>query len=56
MVMRFYWVQDREAQEQFKFFWKPGEDNDRADYFTKDHPAKHHKHMRPKILNRKKND
>lgn len=43
MAMRFYWVQDREAHGEFKFFWGPGHDNDRAGYFTKDHPAKHNK-------------
>ena len=21
--MRFYWIQDREAQEQFKIYWRP---------------------------------
>lgn len=56
MAMKFYWVQDREAQGQFKFFWRPGYDNEKADYFTKDHPAKYHRNMRPKIFNKEKDD
>ena len=29
MAMRFYWVQDRERQRQFKKCWGLGQDNDR---------------------------
>ena len=50
MSMRFYWVRDREAQGQYKFTWAPGKDN-KGDYFTKHHPASHHKIMRPSVLN-----
>lgn len=32
--MRFYWLQDRSAQGQFKIYWKRGLHN-YADYFTK---------------------
>ena len=52
MVMRFYWIKDREAQGQFKVKWTPGNNNDKADYFTKVHPARHHRIMRPHIFNR----
>ena len=45
MDMRFYWVKDRIAQGQFKFFWKPGKSN-LADYFTKFHSPAHHIAMR----------
>jgi Reverse transcriptase (RNA-dependent DNA polymerase) len=49
MDMRFYWVRDRVAQKQFVVYWKKGSLN-RADYFTKDHPAAHHKAMRTVYL------
>ena len=32
--MRFYWLQDRVDQDQFRIFWRKGADN-LADYFTK---------------------
>ena len=32
--MRFYWLQDRENQNQFLIYWRPGKTN-LADYFTK---------------------
>jgi len=47
--MRFYWLRDRSQQEQFHIFWKPGITN-RADYFSKHHPASHHQAMRPTYL------
>ena len=50
MDMRFHWLRDRAtAQQQFKFFWRPGSTN-RADYYTKHHPPSHHVEMRPEIL------
>jgi len=45
MDMRFYWLRDRENQQQFNIYWSKGEGN-LADYFTKHHPASHHKRMR----------
>lgn len=49
MDMRFYWLRDREAREQFRFYWSPGKSN-WADYHTKHHCAAHHKQMRPHFL------
>ena len=49
MDMRFYWLRDREAQEQFRIHWRPGKSN-YADYWTKHHPAKHHKTIRREFL------
>jgi len=46
--MRFFWLRDRTNQNQFHLYWNKGDDN-LADYFTKQHPAQHHKKMR-KIL------
>ena len=53
MDMRFYWLRDRETREQFRFFWRAGKLN-LADYWTKHHPALHHKNMRNKFLTQKK--
>lgn len=49
MDMRFYWIQDRVAQGQFRIHWLQGEHN-LADYFTKHHPPSHHQKMRPVYL------
>ena len=42
--MRFHWLRDRECQEQFRIYWRPGKSN-YAEYWTKHHPAKHHQAM-----------
>ena len=49
MDMRFHWLRDREAQGQFRFYWRPGKDN-LADYWTKHHCGAHHKWMRNVFL------
>ena len=49
MDMRFHWLRDRDAQGQYRFYWRPGTQN-LADYFTKHHPASHHKSFRSQIL------
>lgn len=49
MDMRFYWVRDRVKQKLILVYWRKGSTN-RADYFTKNHPASHHKAMRPVYL------
>ncbi len=49
MDMRFHWLRCRNAQGQFPHYWRPGTQN-LADYFTKHHPATHHKSVRPTIL------
>jgi hypothetical protein len=36
MDMRFHWLRDRECQQQFKFYWRPGKPN-HADYWTSDY-------------------
>lgn len=46
MSMRFYWLRDRVKLRQYYVYWKPGKSN-YADYFTKHHPAKHHRDVRP---------
>ena len=49
MDMRFKWLKEREAKEQFCFYWRSGKTN-LADYFTKHHPAAHHRNMRGEFL------
>jgi hypothetical protein len=49
MDMRFYWLQDRVEQGQFRVYWAPGKYN-LADYFSKLHPPSHHRRMRPIYL------
>jgi hypothetical protein len=45
MDMRFYWLQDRVEQGQFKFFWAPGKIN-LADYHSKVQPTLVHRTLR----------
>ena len=47
--MRYHWLRDRETQQQFKIFWRPGTNND-GDYFTKHHPTTIHREQRPKYV------
>ena len=47
--MRFYWLKDRQSQNQFKIFWEKGKNN-LADYPTKHHSPAHHKRVRPVYL------
>jgi hypothetical protein len=49
MDMRFHWLRDREAQKQFRIYWRPGPTN-RADFWTKHHPASVHQNIRPEYL------
>jgi hypothetical protein len=50
MDMRFHWLQDRSInQKPFQFYWRPGPTN-HADYWTKHHPAVHHRNMRTVFL------
>ncbi len=51
--MCFHWLQCRKAQGQFRYYWRPGTQN-LADYFTKHHPASHHKANRPNFLTPRK--
>ena len=49
MDMRFHWLKDRECQEQFRIYWRPGKSN-YADYWTKHHPSKHHQSTRKEFI------
>ena len=53
--MRFYWIKDRVKMGHFHVFWRPGTENI-ADYWTKHHPASHHREMRPIVMNSKKTE
>ena len=52
MDMRFHWLRCREAQDQFRFFWRPGPTN-KADYWTKHHCTAHHIEKHKEILTHK---
>ena len=47
--MKYHWIRDRVDQGHFVVSWAPGPTN-LADYFTKNHPASHHKLMRSKYV------
>jgi hypothetical protein len=49
MDMHFHWLRDRECQEQFRIYWRPGKAN-YADYWTKHHPTAHHQNTRKEFL------
>ena len=49
MYMRFHWLRCRDAQDQFRYYWRPGSQN-WADYWTKNFPASRHINMRPEFL------
>jgi hypothetical protein len=49
MDMRFYWLQDRVEQGQFRVFWAPGKIN-LADYQSKVQPTSVHRAVRPIYL------
>jgi hypothetical protein len=53
MDMRFHWLRDREAQGQFRIYWRPGKTN-LADYFTKHHPPANHVNVRTEYLTKVK--
>ena len=53
MDMQFHWLRDRESQDQFKIYWRPGGKN-LADYYTKHHPPAHHVNMRAEFLTKVK--
>ena len=48
-VMRFFWMRCKESQKMFSVYWRPGTTNI-VDYFTRHHPAAHHRNVRPEFL------
>ncbi len=49
MDMRFHWLRDRECQQQFCNYWRPGKLT-YANYWTKYHPETHHCNMQKEFL------
>ena len=45
MDKRFYWLQDRVKQGEFRVFWASGKDN-QADNYIKYHPSATHRRLR----------
>ena len=54
MDTQFYWLLDRQAQNQFRMYCKPGTTN-YVDYYTKHHPVKEHGKKIPITLNHQSN-
>ena len=51
--VRYYWLRDREMQQQFNIFWQPGSEK-KSDYYMKHHATVHHcnkqqKHVRDRV-------
>ncbi len=46
MEMQYFWLLDGETQQQFKFYWQPGQEN-LGDYLSKHHPVEIHQHVWP---------
>ena len=38
---KLWWLRDKESQEQFRYYWEPGSENE-GDYSTKHHPPIYH--------------
>jgi hypothetical protein len=49
MDMIFHRLRERQCQEQFRIYWRPGKSN-YADYWTKHHPATQCKHTRKEFI------
>jgi hypothetical protein len=49
MNMQFHWLQCRDSQGQFRYYWRLGPNN-QADYWTKHHCTAHYIKKRPTIL------
>ena len=47
--MRYWRIQDRSDQKQFRYYWSSGKGN-RGEYWTKYFCAAHHREQRPAIL------
>ena len=43
--MTLWWLRDREPQEQIRYYWAPGSENE-GDYSTKHHPPVYHEAKR----------
>jgi hypothetical protein len=49
MEMRYFWIADQVARQQFDVRWHPGQEN-LGDYYSKHHPTSHHIRVRPYYL------
>jgi hypothetical protein len=49
MSMQWFWIRDKVKDNIFNVYWNSGKTN-REDYFSKQHPTKHHIKMRPLYL------
>ena len=49
MEMRYFWIVDKVDANVFNVYWNQGKTN-RADYYSKQHPTKIHRDIRPTIM------
>jgi hypothetical protein len=49
MDLQCHWLHCHKAHNQYQIYWRPGT-HSMADYWTKHHPASHHKAFWPQIL------
>ena len=49
MEMRYFWIADKVEANVFNVYWNKGKTN-RADYYSKQHPTKIHRDIRPTIM------
>jgi hypothetical protein len=49
MEMRYFWIVDKVDANVFNVYWNQGKTN-RADYYSKQHPTKVHRDIRPTIM------
>ena len=47
--MRYYWLRDKLIQKLVNIYWEKGTKN-HADYWTKHHPAIHHRTIRGRYI------
>ena len=50
MDMCYHWIKDRQNQQQFQVYWRPGTENN-ADYYSKHFNDIEHRKRRPKYVN-----
>ena len=49
MEMRYFWIVDKVDENVFNVYWNQGKTN-RADYYSKQHPTKVHRDIRPTLM------
>jgi hypothetical protein len=50
MDMWFWWLRNRNEQDQFRYYWHPGPTKNHGNYFKKHHCSAHHPKKRPEFF------